>query len=178
MLEKQVEIWKPIRGFEDYYEVSDFGKVRSVDRVVERRGSTVKLHGRLLAPRPQVSGHLAVCLSRNGVVSQYRVHTLVLGAFVGEKPGNMECLHKDGNAKNNELSNLRWGTSSENRKDAYRHGTMKTGSESHLAKYSDADVMRIRELKGSCSSRAASRITGINDRYIRQLWSGEIRSAK
>lgn len=121
------ERWLPVVGYEDLYEVSDLGRVRSLDRWVTERGSTKRpylVRGRLRSLKPQAdSGYILVPLSREGADRNYRVHTLVLEAFVRPKPPNLECLHADGDRANNALSNLSWGTRQQNMHDAMRHGT-------------------------------------------------------
>lgn len=74
----------------------------------------------------QRGGYFKITLrTKNGLVQRY-VHQLVLLTFVGPCPQGRECLHRDGNPQNNCLSNLAWGTRSENRSDAIRHGTFYT----------------------------------------------------
>lgn len=105
-----VECWLPVPGFEDQYQVSDLGRVRSL------RWATP----RVLRPGPSNYGHLSVVLGRGNT---RMVHALVLLAFVGARPSGAECRHLDGNPANNRLDNLRWGTRTENILDAVRHGT-------------------------------------------------------
>jgi hypothetical protein len=75
------------------------------------------------------------------------VHRLVLEAFVGPCPEGMEGCHNDGNRLNNDLSNLRWGTRSDNRDDARKHGTMSLGSRHPAAKLREEDIPAIRQLR-------------------------------
>lgn len=122
------EVWKPVPGYEGLYEVSDEGRVRSLDRDVtqtSRRGAlyTLRKKGKLLRPGRMPSGHLSVALGRG---NSQCVHRLVLLAFVGPAPDKHECCHNNGNPADNRLENLRWGTRSENIKDAIRHGTWLT----------------------------------------------------
>jgi hypothetical protein len=122
------EVWKPVPGYEGLYEVSDQGRVRSLDRDVtqtSRRGAlyTLRKKGKLLRPGRMPSGHLSVALGRG---NSQCVHRLVLLAFVGPAPDKHECCHNNGNPADNRLENLRWGTRSENIKDAIRHGTWLT----------------------------------------------------
>lgn len=115
------ERWLPIPGYEGYYEVSDRGRVRSLPR--ECPGNNWRFRpGRALSPGPRSRGYLQVNLSLHGVVKPYSVHVLVAAAFHGPRPKGMEIRHLDGNKANNQPSNLAYGTSSENKQDAIRHG--------------------------------------------------------
>lgn len=114
----------PVVGFEGFYEVSDLGRVRSIDRVVERGNGLLVVKGRVLAawPTPPM-GYRAVTLSKGGKTKKVRVHNLVLEAFVGPRPCGLMGCHDDGDLNNNLLSNLRWDTQASNVSDAVRHGT-------------------------------------------------------
>jgi hypothetical protein len=126
-----METWKPVPGFDGYYEVSDLGRIRSVDRVIQRNnGTTQRRNGKVLRPG-LTRGYPHLNLCKNGELYPRYVHTLVLQAFVGECPENMECLHKDGNPKNARLENLRWGTSSENSRDIIAHGNNHNLNKTH-----------------------------------------------
>ena len=114
-----LETWLKIPSQEGY-EVSDFGRVRSVDRtVVTVHGHERVYGGRVLRPGKTRSGHLTVACGKGN--SRY-VHDLVLEAFVGPRPPGMECLHEDDVSNDNRLERLRWGTRSENVKEAYANG--------------------------------------------------------
>lgn len=126
-------MWAPIPGWEGYYEVSDDGQVRSLDRVITGSDGIQQLRrGRVLKPQTQSrSDHQFVTLSRDAVKSFQRVHRLVLTAFTGPAPADAQCRHLDGDPTNNSLDNLAWGTQSENTRDAVKHGT-------HLGTYRTA----------------------------------------
>ena len=118
------EEWRPVVGWEDLYEVSDQGRVRSFDRTVHcKNGRTRRYKGRLLKPRKDRDGHLKINLYKDGKPKTKFVHRMVLEAFVGSCPEGMECLHIDGNPANNCVDNLRWGTRGENMLDRVRHGS-------------------------------------------------------
>lgn len=119
------EEWRPIPGYEGYYEVSDLGRVRSIDRRIwnsRGRGFWVRLTGKELTPVRSSSGHYSVMLVREGQGTRRFVHRLVLEAFVGRCPDGFEACHGDGNPGNNALPNLRWDTRSANQLDMVRHG--------------------------------------------------------
>lgn len=118
------EEWRTVPGFEGFYEVSDQGAVRSVDRAVRGyRGRIQHLTGRRLRPY-NVGGYLVVELSRDGRARPMRVSRLVLASFVGPCPSGMEACHNDGDSTCNALENLRWDTHGENLRDKKRHGSI------------------------------------------------------
>lgn len=115
MQSTEPEIWKPIPGYEGMYEVSDSGRVRSLDRP-DARG--VWRRGRVLCPMwlgatKSHRGYAAVALHRGGNRDVRKVHRLVAQVFSAPGEGPF-VLHGDGDTSNNALSNLRWGTPSEN----------------------------------------------------------------
>lgn len=113
--------WAPIPKWEGFYEASDDGRVRSLQRV-DRLGRTV--HARILAQSISgVNGRMTVMLCRDGKQFRRKVHQLVLLAFVGAAPEGMVVLHGIGGPLDNRLSNLRYGTQSENITEAADAGT-------------------------------------------------------
>lgn len=119
-----METWKSIPGYEGRYEVSDEGRVRSLDRYVPcfTPPRTRFVKGQVLRPGRTTSGHLTVALGKGNSVW---VHSLVARAFLGPRPDGMEVLHGDHNPANNVLCNLHYGTRSENLKMDYAVGTRK-----------------------------------------------------
>lgn len=83
-------IWKPVVGYEGYYEVSDQGQVRSLDRF----GSDGRrLIGKILSPGKLATGHLQVTLFKDGKGKQYKIHRLVYEAFTRPIPPGLFVLH-------------------------------------------------------------------------------------
>ncbi len=119
-----VERWLPVVGWETYYEVSDHGQVRSLDRLVaETTGKSRRHYGRVLRPSIDRRGCRRVLLSLERVETTVLVHHLVLEAFVAIRPPGMHGLHGPGGCADNRPNNLRWGTQSENMYDKGRDGT-------------------------------------------------------
>lgn len=120
------EIWKDIPGYEGRYQVSNMGRVKSLERKVRSVNwyshkefwRTVK--ERILRPGPVKSGHLYVVLGHGEAGTP--VHQLVMRAFVGEPPEGMEVRHLNGNPKDNRLENLKYGTRTENILDVFYQG--------------------------------------------------------
>ena len=106
-----------IAGYEGLYEVSDAGRIRSK----RRSGSS----GGVLRPMVRPDGRMRVALSKNGVVTDFLLHRVVLEAFRGPCPEGMEACHSDDDPSNNNLSNLRWDTHANNVNDRRRNGKMR-----------------------------------------------------
>jgi hypothetical protein len=154
------ERWRPVPGY-GHYEVSDTGRVRSVDRWLPYR-NTFRLHrGRELRPGRLTSGHLAVHLHQDAVGRSIRVHQLVLAAFVGPPPMGHEVRHLDGDPSNNNLLNLTYGTRSENRYDEVRHGVHYFANRTHCPQghpYDEENTYRPPSRPGSRHCRACARL--------------------
>lgn len=108
-----IEQWKPVKGFEGVYEVSDQGRIRRLTTRVGR----VRQEPRLLKAHISAFGYERVFLYRTSRIRRY-VHNIVMEAFVGDRPEKYDVNHKDGNRANNALSNLEYLTRAEN----IRHG--------------------------------------------------------
>lgn len=119
------EVWKPVPGYEGVYEVSDLGRVRSLDRL-DAAGHRRK--GRIMRLTARPDGYVQAGLHFGGHRKQLFVHRMVLLAFVGPAPEGMEACHNDGNRTTNALTNLRWDTPSENQRDCVRHGAHNNAS--------------------------------------------------
>ena len=122
---KKEEVWKPVVycDFMDYYDVSNYGRVKSKAREVWHNGHGghyMQLKERIL--RPYVSdnkrGYPSVILNRDGNTYNIAIHILVYTSFVGEIPEGMTINHKDGNKKDPHVDNLELMTYGENIKHA------------------------------------------------------------
>lgn len=139
-----MEVWKPIDEWPGY-EVSSMGRVRSIDRtVLDSRGRTYQLRGKLLKQNKSGSGYFQVVLSKGGVRKNLSVHRLVALTFIDKHSSGITC-HKDGCKENNNLSNLRFDTHKGNMADCKLHGTSVTGERNGMSQISEEDVVCIRK---------------------------------
>lgn len=170
------EVWKPVVGHEGLYEVSDQGRVRSLDRVqtyrAVRHGKEIEVvrrhRGRLLHPG-WTGTHLTVALGKG---NSRLVHHLVLEAFIGPRPPNMEGCHDDDDGANNRLANLTWGTRSKNMFDAIRNGRRRIGEENPKSRLTDAKVREVRNLLVDQTDYQIAKAFGVSDGTIRQVRYG------
>lgn len=165
------EVWKAVPDFENHYEVSTYGRIRSLKR--ERD----KLRAEPLILKVEVRArYYYASLCKQGVKSAHRLHRLVLAAFVSPQPDGMEACHIDGDNLNNRLDNLRWGTKQENMADKARHNTLVRGEMQWNSKLTADQVREIRSLSGTLSHSQIGKRFGVYQQTItriinRKSWS-------
>jgi len=125
------ERWLPVVGWADYYQVSDMGRVRSLDRVAQRGSGNYSRPGRIMRLGKHKFGYKLVVLSGGGRRTTRVVHRVVLEAFIGRRPKGLVACHNNGNPADNRLENLRYDTQSSNLLDAVRQGTHPLASATH-----------------------------------------------
>ncbi len=132
------KLWKDIPGYKCVYQASNRGQIR---RAVGGPGAQ---KGRILKQPCNSKGYRCVTLCGKSLY----VHRLILMTFIGHYPSGLRCRHLDGNPNNNHLSNLKWGTGSENQQDCIRHGTRldNRGSKNWAAKLTESQIPKIRQL--------------------------------
>lgn len=118
-----IEQWRDVVGYEGYYQVSNFGRVRSVDRVVPGRWGPTKLRGKINSQSVNSRGYFRVIVSKEGVGKDIYVHRLVAAAWIGPCPDGQQVRHGPNGRFDNSISNLCYGTPSEDGLDKRRDGT-------------------------------------------------------
>lgn len=118
------EEWRFVSGYEGKYQVSSFGRVRSVDHYVEQISSygcqqRRLMRGRILRQNKTRNGYLIVYFSIGKKYQWHTVHRLVAETFLPNKDNLSDVNHKDGNKCNNKLENLEWCSRSYNIKHSY-----------------------------------------------------------
>ena len=117
----QDEVWKDIEGYEGLYQVSNFGNIKSLARIVHsEKRSDYKIKEKVLKQSDTTTGYKKVELHKdNKKRKSFKVHRLVAQAFIPNPENKREVNHIDGNKHNNNVNNLEWVTSSENKLHAF-----------------------------------------------------------
>ncbi|MCI7634018.1 MAG: NUMOD4 motif-containing HNH endonuclease [Mollicutes bacterium] len=146
--EDMKELWKDIKGYEGCYQVSNLGRIKSLDRMTNNQYGEYFMKGRILKNSIiKDKGYCRVSLNNgNGKISK-RVHRLVAEAFIPNPENKPEVNHKDGNKLNNCVSNLEWCTNKENIEHSIRTGLKKhcNGCSNSSSKFTEEDIIFIRK---------------------------------
>lgn len=178
------EIWKNIPGYSGY-KASNTGLIKSLSRYVTHpRGGQRLVNERVMKNQKGTNGYFIVGISKNGKVTSKTVHRLIALSFISNPNNKKEVNHKDGNKKNNFVSNLEWTSVSENRQHAFDLGLQKgsthlkgkTGAKCMNSKpvfklLSDGNKMRY------VSTTSAQEKTGIDRSMISKCAKGKMRMA-
>jgi len=135
------EEWRDVVGFNGY-KISNYGKIGSFRIIGPTGGIGDKF--RLMKQSIDSKGYVKIGLKRKGETIGIFAHTMVLEAFCGPKPPQMECRHLDGNPLNNHIDNLKWGTRKENAHDRHIHGSDIIGEDHHSSKLNKDQVKAIK----------------------------------
>ncbi|MCC8990476.1 MAG: HNH endonuclease [Staphylococcus sp.] len=112
---KDKEKWKLIKGYEDFYEISNFGRVRSLDRLTNNSVGTFVRKGKMLKPSINRSGYKFVLLTDGNKNRKLeKIHRLVALNFIDNPLSKPFVNHIDGDKLNNKVGNLEWCTPLEN----------------------------------------------------------------
>lgn len=116
-----LEEWRDINDFEGLYQISNLGRVKSLERVEKaRNGRKRMIKEKILTGGEYIKGYKFVCLSKDYKKKQISVHRLVAITFIPNNENKPQVNHIDGDIRNNTLSNLEWNTNSENGIHSYR----------------------------------------------------------
>lgn len=165
------EVWVDMPGYEGMYQVSSYGRVKSLARKV-RRGDTDHLQRERIIKPASLNGYYHVGLHRNGICKTAFIHRMVAIAFI-PNPLSKDCInHKDCNRINNRVENLEWVTKAENNQHAWDNGRqeklrelMKRGLRNRAVLQLDLNGNTIKQFD---TIKEASSETGANHAHISQ----------
>lgn len=165
-----MEEWRDVEGFNGLYQVSNYGRVRSLDRVVKRKGYVLQ-KGKVLSPAKSSTGYMVVQLTGiNHKRVNVSVHRLVAKAFCKQEDGANEVNHKNGKKDDNRAENLEWCTHRQNVKHRYDVLGQKADCRK-LRKLTNNQVKDVRESNEGL--RSLARKYGVTLRVIRAIKNRE-----
>ena len=163
------ERWATIPGYDGYYEVSDLGRIRSLDRVIATsNGRLQKLSGRLMSLRSS-QRYEDVLLAKDGATKRVKVHVAVARAFLGAPPPSHEVNHKNRDRRDNRLVNLEYVTRLQNLRHAQINGGVRG-----VTKLTPDDVRAVRRLraKGLTAKQIGARF-GVGPGCVLSIMNGK-----
>lgn len=164
-----MEIWLPVIGYENYYEVSNLGRVRSLPRTSSFNGR--KFESKILKPIKS-NDYLVVSLKiRPHIIQQY-IHRLVARAHVKGYKWNLVVNHKDGNKHNNIASNLEWVTYKQNAIHASENKLLKFGEDNPNSTLTPEKVQYIRTNPDNLSLYAIAKKLNVSESCVRHVAKG------
>lgn len=134
-----MEIWKDVVGYEGFYQVSNFGNVKSLGNEFSRKERFLKLS-------PQSKGYLTVVLQKNSTRKMVLVHRIVAEYFVDNAESKVQVNHINGIKTDNRVENLEWVSHRENLDHAIKNNLTLKGEENRNSKLKDIDVVKIHSL--------------------------------
>lgn len=194
LTEAGVEIWKPVEGYEGYYEVSNLGRIKSVERYVKQGNSTRHVKETIKAVHINKYGYPCVTLCKDRKSNSITIHTILAKAFIPNPEGKSAIDHINTDRTDNRLENLRWVTNKENsnneltlkhcRENTYSKETMKKRLDTNKERDTCIAPKTIYQytkggelIKEFYSMADAERETGINHNSIHRALNDNTQSA-
>lgn len=169
------ELWKDIEGYEGFYQVSNFGRVKVLERLIIRKsGNNYISKERLRKLKVKDNKYLFVNLSINGVEKHYYVHRLVLFHF-GYKGGceNLQVNHIDFDVTNNRISNLEWVTHRQNISHRISNNRILKGETVHNSKLTEEQVVSIKKELNSITCAKLAKKYEVSPQLISRIKVGK-----
>jgi hypothetical protein len=176
-----IEIWKDIKDYEGLYQVSNLGRIKSLERYKDNHGTKQLIPSKMKSTRKDSQGYLLLDLYKDNKSKTVRVHRLVAEMFIDNVENKETVNHIDGNKENNCIDNLEWATYKEQNNHFYKNNLK---SEENISKaikaMNKALSKRVRCLndnKEYVSASDAARTIGISPSLIMRCCRGKSKMA-
>jgi len=155
-------VYRPVRDYEERYEINRYGDVRSTQGLYS---------GKFISHKKNKAGYIYVKLYKGKSEKSFLLHRLVAVAFLPNPENKPVINHIDNNKENNDLDNLQWCTQAENVDWTVRQGRNRgpSSEKCHLSKLKPSDILEIRELGESKSTKEIAKIFGVSVGNIRHI---------
>lgn len=175
--EGDAEVWRVVPQCADAYEVSDRGRIRSVDRFVPcwSNDGTMWRRGKMLSPRPMSDGRLYVTIQKNRKAWVVAVSVLVASAFIRLPNAGEIVIRRNRDLRDDRPSNLFWGTPLDIANKRKLLGSEQRGERHANAKLSDSDVAIIRQQRGKIKQTELAKWFGVDRGQISSIQLGRSR---
>lgn len=169
------EIWKPIKKFEGYYEISNLGNIRSIERTIITKNNVQRIvKSKQLKLSVNEHGYLITTIRINNVPYNLKIHRIVAQTFIPNPDNKKTVNHIDCNKLNNAVSNLEWSTHSENIQHAYDNNLNYSDSQYKAVLQYSKQGEFIQEYKSISEAKKTLKIKG---NHISDVCNGRMKSA-
>jgi len=158
------EVWKDIQGFEELYQISNLGRVKSLKKSMNRKNSIL-----ILKNKTTPTGYIYVNIYKNKKCYTKYIHRLVAQYFIFNSNEYNEVNHIDGVKNNNSINNLEWCSHKFNIQHALYNGLIKTGSKNKLSVITEDQLIEINELKFFMSQKEISLKFNVSEMTISRI---------
>jgi hypothetical protein len=172
-MENQVEVWKDIVGYENFYQVSNLGRVKSLKSYLITKAGVVKpRHEKIMNQSLKSNGYKTIMFSVNNVQKRFYVHRLVAISFIKNLEKKSEVNHLNCIKTDNRFENLEWNTSTENKNHAMNNNLFPKGEKSYSSKLTEKNILAIRRLykiNPNFNKRNIAKKLGVRDTTIHKI---------
>jgi hypothetical protein len=166
------EIWKPVKGYEGLYKVSNMGRIKSVERYMKNHSKLQLVPEKIKSPQDNGHGYLWVQLCKNSKCSYRYVHRLVAEAFIPNPDNKPQVNHLDYNKQNNCVDNLEWVTAKENNEYSMPNRKDKTGPKGAGVIKCDLAGNELERYSGMREAERANNLAnGVISKYFKKNYS-------
>lgn len=170
-MENEIELWNEVIGYEGIYEISSFGRVKSLSRKIPHwRGGFLNSKEKIMSCFLSNTGYLTISFFTNNIKKNFLIHRLVAIAFIPNPDNLPEVNHKDGDKLNPLKSNLEWSTESENIIHAFKNNLKcSKGINNPVSKLTEIEVLEIRSKSVFTSRKILSQEYKVSIPCIRKI---------
>lgn len=157
-----LEVWKDIKGYEGHYQVSNYSRVKSLERIVTTKRGPCSISMRILKAAINDKGYYSIVLRKKGIGTTKILHRIIAKAFIPNPNNKPQVNHLNHIRDDNRLHNLEWVTAKENSDHANTY-----------KKLSDEDVRKIRRLEGTMKMKELALMFNISGAYVHLILNGK-----